>query len=100
MEPVLDDAWEEAQLASAGSGVQLQFGGIETQLVQALQAVVDAERLVDVELVGSGQLAPQLLVGRTDRLRCGDGIDPVGQQAAGLQVLQSPATFWVAIARS
>ena len=88
VEAVLDHPRDEAQLRTVGRGEELQFGGVEAELVHPLQSVVDAERLVGGELVGAGQLGPQLLVRRLDCQRGRDRVDTVGQQTSGLEVLE------------
>ena len=70
-------------------GHQLHLADVEAELVQPFEPPLDDPQLVGVELLGVGDLSPQLSVSLLDRTRHLPRVDVDLQATAGLEVEQS-----------
>jgi len=78
----------DADGPAVGRGVDVEFGDVETERVEPADAALDAVQLGAAELLGAGQLVPELVVACIDGLDHGERIQRLVEQPASLEVAE------------
>ncbi|OEI67477.1 hypothetical protein Cus16_2913 [Curtobacterium sp. ER1/6] len=84
--PGVDDLRLDAHLRPALGRVDRELLDVEAERVEPFDAVVDAPPLLDVELLGPGELLPERPVLGDDPVRDVDGVGVLVEPPAGLEV--------------
>ena len=85
----LDDPWRHAQAFALLVGDDVHLGDVEPELVKPLDALLDPPQLVELELLGGGQLLPQRRVAILDVRRHRPRVDILDEATTDLQVEQA-----------